>query len=461
MSFTCTLYSFQKPINSTKLPGSGDNFPCTAVEPCSVVNPTVSLYNGPDWNPSGYNYAYISDFGRYYWINECTTDHGRWYISMTSDPLASFRSQILSRIEYVIRAESKYNLNIVDQYYPATSDYAFVSQGFRPFAANELSSGTFVLGIANGRDSSIGGITYYCGEQSELSQLFEFMYNTTDWLGGANIDDISNDLLKCLVNPGQYISSLMWFPLAKEEIMTPVSAYVGAGWWQTDILLSYTKGLATKHGRFKLVPHPQAERGTYLNRAPYTTINVYVPGFGTFPLNTDKIAAGDSFELDIQIDTVTGSGTLFIYPADQEIGSGQQFTAQIGVPIAVTSMNSDILGGATAIGSSIAKSDNIISGIFGAIGGIADAAKMMSPDVSVVGTNGNMSVFENNACVNIVYKKIADEDIGHFGRPLCERILLSDLHGFVMVKDFDPNLSCTEEEQRKVKTLVEGGFYIE
>lgn len=45
---------------------------------------------------NNYNYAYISDFGRYYWITENEAERtGITRITLKSDPLMSFRSGIL------------------------------------------------------------------------------------------------------------------------------------------------------------------------------------------------------------------------------------------------------------------------------------------------------------------------------------------------------------------------------
>ena len=47
-------------------------------------------------NPTGYNYAYIPEFGRYYFIRDMTVVRtGLWRISMQVDVLESFRNYIL------------------------------------------------------------------------------------------------------------------------------------------------------------------------------------------------------------------------------------------------------------------------------------------------------------------------------------------------------------------------------
>lgn len=62
-------------------------------EGSSIIDPVI-LVEGEDM--SGYNYAYIPLFQRYYFIGDIVSDRtGIWELTMHSDPLMSFRSQLL------------------------------------------------------------------------------------------------------------------------------------------------------------------------------------------------------------------------------------------------------------------------------------------------------------------------------------------------------------------------------
>lgn len=61
---------------------------------CSIINPTFTLY---EYNPTGFNYAYIADFARYYYIVDMVSvSNNRWEITLMCDVLMSFSSDILS-----------------------------------------------------------------------------------------------------------------------------------------------------------------------------------------------------------------------------------------------------------------------------------------------------------------------------------------------------------------------------
>lgn len=61
---------------------------------CSVTNPSFNIEVS---NPSNYNYCYIPDFGRYYYItNIVSVRTNIWRIDCNVDVLMSYSSQILN-----------------------------------------------------------------------------------------------------------------------------------------------------------------------------------------------------------------------------------------------------------------------------------------------------------------------------------------------------------------------------
>lgn len=65
------------------------------------------------------NYAYIPEFGRYYWIREKTVVRdGLTLVRMESDPEMSFLSQTLQLPAYVFRSSYNYNMDMTDNKTP-------------------------------------------------------------------------------------------------------------------------------------------------------------------------------------------------------------------------------------------------------------------------------------------------------------------------------------------------------
>lgn len=70
----------------------------------NVVTPTIMLNID---NPTIYNYAYIGDFHRYYFITDYVSVRtGLWQLNLKSDVLMSFRDSILASRVLVNKSES-------------------------------------------------------------------------------------------------------------------------------------------------------------------------------------------------------------------------------------------------------------------------------------------------------------------------------------------------------------------
>ena len=83
MSFTLKLLNFQKRPNSTKQPtaaqlNAATSYDVTLLDNTSLMNPTFKLSGT---NPIGNNYAYVSDWGRYYFIEDVSSHQNFWYVS--------------------------------------------------------------------------------------------------------------------------------------------------------------------------------------------------------------------------------------------------------------------------------------------------------------------------------------------------------------------------------------------
>ena len=87
---------------------------------CSIINPVVMIEDFTSFNPKTCNYAYISEFGRYYYITNiiCKTDK-LFEIHMHVDVLKSFASGIRSNQAVIGRQQTKgiYDLMLNDGTY--------------------------------------------------------------------------------------------------------------------------------------------------------------------------------------------------------------------------------------------------------------------------------------------------------------------------------------------------------
>lgn len=457
MSFSATFYTFQKRINSTKQPTGGSSYNIILKEGCSVNHPTIALDLGLASSPAALNYCYITEFGRYYWVKWRFEDR-LWIGECNVDPLASFKTQIGASNCYVARSASSYNLRVVDNFYPALAK--------NTHEANTITSpfdkeGSYVVGIqGKGSGGKGGAVTYYRATSDGLKTLINYM------LADASIysqTDISDELLKCVFNPLQYIVSCMWFPFSP-----PItSGGLSFGWWDASVsginrLSSLEWGANMS---FTIPKHPKAAtRGQYLNLPPFAKYRLEAGQWGVIPLDNFNLLDDTALNCDYKVDLMTGSGRFNIQYRDKLIYEGV-YTAQIGVPIQLgqNMFNQGALMGAG--GGLINTVKAAVTGdpagmLINGLTAIGDAAQLTQSIPSSVGSNGTIS-FNNVFGIMADFLDIADEDLASRGRPLCQAKTINTLSGYVQCHDADPAVSCSDEELDMIVQYMNNGFFYE
>lgn len=87
----------------------------------SVLNPSIRIESAD--NVSAYNYAYISEFGRYYYITDIVSVRTNcWVVSLRCDVLMSYKDEIKTITGVVVRQESNPNKLLVDRLERIQSD---------------------------------------------------------------------------------------------------------------------------------------------------------------------------------------------------------------------------------------------------------------------------------------------------------------------------------------------------
>lgn len=111
---TITLYKCSdENTKVSKSLTSAFNLSGTLRQETSIVNPVIRI-NG-DSSIVGYNYAYIPEFSRYYFITDIVAVvNGIWDISFSVDVLMSYKQQILALPVIVRRQESNFNSYLSD-----------------------------------------------------------------------------------------------------------------------------------------------------------------------------------------------------------------------------------------------------------------------------------------------------------------------------------------------------------
>lgn len=93
----------------------GNDLTGTLREDCSVIDPVITIEDYTNFNIKQANYAYITEFGRYYYINNIICrNNGMFELHMHVDVLKTYAGGIRSNSAVIARQENLYNLYLAD-----------------------------------------------------------------------------------------------------------------------------------------------------------------------------------------------------------------------------------------------------------------------------------------------------------------------------------------------------------
>lgn len=463
-----TFYVFPKRTNSTKRPSSGTDYNIEVKAPCNIINPEIKIASNA--NPTGYNYCCIPTWGRYYWVKNWTYSNSLWTASLVVDALASYRDQIGSSTEYVVRSSAQYDSSISDSLYPAKATVQSVTNAFQGGFAETISEGFFVIGFIAKAPNSIGAVTYVVMSPGNAKKLSSKLLTDVSYLSIDNAE-ISDSLTKILFNPYQYIVSCNYFPFDIAELTAhlPLVSSVDVGWWSVDVpcwILGEDNNKLTKSVSVSIPKHPQAgSRGGYCNASPYTDYTIFLQPFGVIPLDASKLWGATTLSIQYTVDLFTGDSILRMFTDTNQLV--HETTAKLGVPIQLSNITFDVPSGGGLLQTGIAAAVGglqaaLTGGSFSDVGnGILNAAQATNADVASKGATGSTIAFDSVPYMVARFKILVDDNNEDHGRPLCKRVQLSTIPGFIMVDDPDIALNATAAEIDSVKSYLKNGFFYE
>lgn len=100
----------------------GSDISGTLRSDCSIIDPVIAIESISNFNLKTCNYAYISEFGRYYYITNIVCTGKLYELHMHCDVLMSFKSQIRANNAVIARQENAYNLYLADGVFKTYAD---------------------------------------------------------------------------------------------------------------------------------------------------------------------------------------------------------------------------------------------------------------------------------------------------------------------------------------------------
>lgn len=455
-----TFYvGFNKRTDSTKIPsGLGTKITIVLKEGSDLDHPVFQISNK---NILKANYMLWD--GNYYFITSRRYIHNQYYeITCDIDPLASERDNIMSSTQYVLRSTVSPDYNIIDTAYPSKSNPTVYSQTLTTLGANN--TGHYVLLTISG-----GGIKPYAMTQADFDAFLSSIYaeNIDHWYDA--IPQLSGSLVRSFLNVTDYIVGCKWIPF-------PIATGVGTGpvqlgYWNTGG--TYTIYKATTPIKYASVPftlHPTTEASkAFMNTSAYHSVQIYVPGCGTYPVDYAKFRGTASGNINVSVD-ILGNVTGTIENSNGDVLT--LISGSLGQDVPVSSKAMSVAGfagmasGAGGVASGIA---GLILGAEGAgaelakgAGEMASGALASIPDVITKGTVGSYYYDLTHLTVDVleVVYDITAQAPTQQGYP-CMKTMTLGTSGFYMIKN--PQVDFGDDLY--VKTQIEGymarGFYVE
>lgn len=462
MAYSVVLYTASKKYNSTAQPASvGLTISCKLKDGSSIINPTIIVDFSTITNPTpqAYNMAYISEFARYYWIDDVRFVFGVWEYTLRVDVLASWKNNIGNQTLYVTRSSSNYDTSIVDSFYPIKTGVTFsaTTQNANPFAT-AFGNGYFVVGIINADSSAVGAVSYYVFTNTEFRAFAAYLLGNTAYWGTT---EVSDQLLKCLYNPFQYVVSCTWMP-----VQPPVSGTINSikvGWWDLPVSASRLSATVRTSGTVTItIPvHPDGNTRTFLKSEPFTNYYLDFPPFGSFSIPASYLVNASYIDFAWNVDSITGEGKLQMGAEN----SAQPFNivqGQVGIPVTLSQMTPDF---ESAVMSTMSEPNTIadifINNTMAELSRVASAVLAAFRPVQTIGKNGGFSAGYYPIKLIGTFAYLVPEDIAEFGRPCCKNLTINTLSGYVQCLHGDVLIPCTESELREIRSFLETGFFYE
>jgi hypothetical protein len=309
------FYHFSKRNKSTKVPTvTYTAVNCFLKEGTSLTAPVILIQT---FNAAEYNYCYIPDFRRYYFISNSMYVERMYEVALTEDYLATFKSQIGATYANVMYATGS-TKNIADSRIPVKAE---VARGHSYNAVSNMTitegSGAVILGITG--KGSFG--TYLMQDSTEVSELLDGIdswssFITDNWtftkqlfFGGSASECLKSAIALPLVFGGSDVSSgtAVALSLGNYPCMTSGGSSI-KGYKITKPILKYN-GIID-------IPWQSTD---WKRIAQYTDIKLYLPLIGMITIPSTEVMDDSSLTCHYAINVTSGDISVEVYGTSSQI----------------------------------------------------------------------------------------------------------------------------------------------
>ena len=462
------LHKFSKRDNSTSQPtGTGTKYSVTLKEPTEVSSPVFTITGN---SFTDYNYAYIPDFGRYYFISDIVTNNMNiTQMQLQEDYLASWKTAIGNTVAHILRCETGYDKDIMDSNC-AVKTTVQVDSNFKSLTTPTFSNtGCYILSVAGNSQASNenGFITSYILTRSDIQQIAAALFACPL----PDLNNYQNYLLKSLRSPLEAIISCTWIPIDYTWLtnQNPTKVSVVAG--------DYDLGVGTKHvltgsvftitDTISCIPRYNDFRAI----EPYTNYRLFVPMCGTVDISAKEFREPLSLgglPFTFTIDVAAATISILLY---QGGGKLQTIQTNIGVDCPIAQTSRDMAGYTNSVIDIGVGATNIANNPASIVGMLSSGASMvmsgLSKTTSVKGSlqgrdAANMGIALTLTEITMDTANPTAANYLHMnGRPLEKSELISNHSGYILCSNASVVGEMLSNERAAINGYLNSGFYYE
>lgn len=453
MAFNVDFYNFSKRKNSTKLPtGTHTTLSCELNDNFNLIDGDIVVNTGRTGNPKIYTYCYIQEFSRYYFVNNWSYQNGLWYVTLTVDVLATYKTNILNTTAFITYAQTAFNSHILDNRIQQLNTASIIeATPATAFFDNERMNDYYVLQFL-----SINPIHTCGGSVKAVEVTKQTVNDITFELFNAG-SSIWEDLQKQFGNAAGCIVDCHALPIAP---ITGATFNIQLGDYDTG-----KQGLAITNRRYRIGGDISIPWQANDFRRLYHSFKLTLPYIGTVSIDAAEIASDSAINVFMNIDVLTGDIKYTVSHSGEAIIPFASFTGNCASRVPISSYQNNPLGAVTALAGTAAGINSLGSIVGSLTGGITNmATSYLTNSPSVVGSFSGCAEYYDRPVLTCCYHPTCVEPSSisaSLGRPYFAQNSLSGFTGRIQTQGFSVDASCTDSERVMINSIVDGGIFIE
>lgn len=444
---------------------------CQLKDRCTVENPILML----DFEPVGYNYAYLPKWNRYYFISGWQYSVGVWEISLTEDYLASFKGEILDTTAIIAYAHGS-EADIIDKRIPVNASITASNIASANLARTNWLTGGLGSPILSITGKGSNGVYYV--QYTDVLQLLDGVDN---WWN-SDVPDFFT-AIKQLIYGGSAANcikdalSLCWIPRATIS--------------DEDIVLGNypakrSNGTSIRGGRVVPIETDNCNvsipwiYSDWRRSEPYTTIKMFLPLVGNINISSELAKNDSSLDVtyafnntsgDVNIkvvghssgiifntSTASGASALHIGASNTNVG---KITSSVGAGVAALGAGvATLLTGGAALPAAL----GIGGGLAAAAGGTLSGLGGTTEGGGGLGGSSAIALGTSITC-QCITRELSDQPANfsiRMGKPLFKNTKIENYSGYVQTEGFQfASARASSSEKDTINQLLDSGIYVE